>query len=310
MDEIHMVREGNHLVPIDEMSSEELARLPLRQQVLVKVTMPRNLRQHRLAWALATKISEACDWLHDREDAMSWLKIKARHVRYIHDTHSGETQIVPKSIRFAALDQMGFDRIFKRMVYVTVTEIIPGMDENALRAEIENMVGIDTSPSKVGRSLTEAQDAAIEGAITAAILPEPPPVKLKRGRPPKSRESAPVSVIPDDTFPGDRPLPESPNADGPLAHPSASPAPLHSPAAQEAATAQALHPKTATEWAAYCRAWLTEYENDPTKTDQDAMLRWNNERTLRNDCGVTSDERQPVFVEYGNTIERMQGRRG
>jgi hypothetical protein len=146
MDELHMVREGNHLVPLDEMSAEELARIPLRQQVLVTVRVPRNIRQHRLAWALATKISEACDWLVDREAAMDWLKIKARHVRYLHNNYTGETQIVPRSIRFAALDQMGFDRVFRRMVYVTVTEIIPGLDEAALRAEIESMVGIDQAP--------------------------------------------------------------------------------------------------------------------------------------------------------------------
>jgi hypothetical protein len=167
MDELHMVREGNHLVPIDEMSSEELARIPLRQQVLVTVRIPRNIRQHRLAWALATKVAEACEWLHDREDAMAWLKIKARHVRYIHDHRNGETQIIPKSIRFAALDQMGFDRIFRRMVYVTVTEIIPGIDESALRAEIESMVGIDDRPT-------------------------PAPAK-RRGRP---RLPAKVSIIP------------------------------------------------------------------------------------------------------------------
>ena len=125
-----MVREENHLVPIDkEMSSDELARIPLRQQVhFVAVRGPRNIRQHRLAWALATKVAEACDWLHDREDAMAWLKIKARHVQYIHDHRNNETHIIPKSIRFAALDQMGFDRIFRRMVYVTITEIIPGLD--------------------------------------------------------------------------------------------------------------------------------------------------------------------------------------
>ena len=167
MNELHMVREGNHLVPIDEMSSEELARIPSRQQVLVTVRFPRNIRQHRLAWALATKVAEACEWLHDREDAMAWLKIKARHVRYIHDNHNGETQIIPKSIRFAALDQMGFDRIFRRMVYVTVTEIIPGIDEAALRTEIESMVGIDDRPT-------------------------PAPAK-KRGRP---RLPAKVSIIP------------------------------------------------------------------------------------------------------------------
>src|ERR1700691_5225038 len=166
VDELHMVREGNHLVPVDEMSAEELTKLPLKTQVLVKVTMPRNLRQHRLAWALATKVAEACDWPRDRDDAMSGLKIKPRHVRYIHDTRSGEMQIIPKSIRFAALDQTGFDRVFKRMVYVTVTEIIPGLDEAALRAEIESMVGIDPTPA------------------------QPP----KRQR--KSRELKPVSIIP------------------------------------------------------------------------------------------------------------------
>ena len=171
MDELHMVREGNHLVPTDEMSAEELHRLPLRQQVLVKVTAPRNLRQHKLAWALATKISEACDWLTDRESAMDWLKIKARHVRYIHNNYTGETQIVPKSIRFAALDQVGFDRVFRRMVYVTITEIIPGLDEAALRAEIESMVGIDQSPP-----------------------PEPEPPKRRRRERPKL--PAPVSIIP------------------------------------------------------------------------------------------------------------------
>ena len=283
MDELHMVREGTHLVPVDEMSAEELARLPLRTQVLVKVTQPRNLRQHRLAWALATKISEACDWLHDREDAMSWLKINARHVRYIHDHSNGETQIIPKSIRFAALDQMGFDRIFKRMVYVTVTEIIPGIDEAALRAEIESMVGIDQPP------------------------PDPVPAKPARQRRTKGA-AMPVSVIPPaDDFPGDRPMPESSVPMAPAPPPSGTPAPS-SPAAQNAAAQAPPLPKNAIEWAAWCRAWLTALEADPAKTDQDAMIRWNNERGLRNDCGVTAAERQPVFVEYNNTIERMRAR--
>ncbi len=159
--------------------------------------------------------------------------------------------------------------------------------------------------------------AAVENALKAATSEtamattnviintlEPPPAKPKRGRPPKTREPAPISVIPDDTFPGDKPLPESPHADGPPAPPSASPTPL-SPAAHDEAVSAPL-PKYAGEWAIYCRTWLQEYENDPTKTDQDAMLRWNDERGLRNDCGVTSAERDPVFIEYGSIIERMR----
>jgi hypothetical protein len=292
MDELHMVREGSHLVPVDEMSAEELARLPLRTQVLVKVTQPRNLPQHRLAWALATKVAEACDWLHDREDAMDWLKIKARHVRYIHDHHNGETTIVPKSIRFAALDQQGFDRVFKRMVFVTVSEIIPGLDEDALRAEIESMVGIDQAPGDPAPAKPPRQHR------TMAAMPDPVSIIPPADEPPPASD-----------FPGDRPLPESPV---PMAHqpvPSATPAPS-SPAAQNAAAqAPVSTPKNFAEWAPWCRAWMATMEADPEKTDQDAMLRWNGERNIRNDCGVSSHERAPIFAEYSDMLDRMRARR-
>lgn len=295
MDELHMVREGNHLVPLDEMSSEELARLPLKQQVLVTVRVPRNIRQHRLAWALATKVAEACEWLHDREDAMAWLKIKARHVRYIHDHHNGETQIVPKSIRFAALDQMGFDRVFKRMVYITVSEIIPGLDEEALRAEIESMVGIDPAPP----------------------VSDPPakPVRPRR-RTAAARDPAPVSVIPDDKNPDPpSPPPAKGNAAAPPKATTKGVAPNENPgtpappppSAPDHAAVQAA-PKDAAGWAAYTLAWLADFECSGEKTDQSAMVRWNGERDLRNACGVTSEERQPVFEAYSATLERMRAR--
>ena len=304
MDELHMVREGNHLVPTDEMSAEELHRLPLRQQVLVKVTAPRNLRQHKLAWALATKISEACDWLTDRESAMDWLKIKARHVRYIHNNYTGETQIVPKSIRFAALDQVGFDRVFRRMVYVTITEIIPGLDEAALRAEIESMVGIDQSPP-----------------------PDPEPPKRRRRERPKL--PAPVSIIPaiepvnagsnpagpaasEGPPPETQPTPISNPVQEPvtLSEAAPSPPPPAQPAPPPAApvAGQAALPTNFETWRDWSLAWIAADRADDSRTDQDMMLRWNGERKLRNTCGVTDSERQPVFEVYTAAIEEKQKR--
>lgn len=135
-----MRREGNRLAPIDPISAEELLTVPADRDVLVVVKQPRNVRQHRLAWALAEKIHEACDWLKDREDAMDFLKIKARHVKYITDPRTGKIEIIPKSIAFASLSQDAFDRVFRRMVYVTCAEIVPGLEEEKLRAEIMNMV--------------------------------------------------------------------------------------------------------------------------------------------------------------------------
>lgn len=141
--EIPMRREGNNLVPADQVAAEMLGEVPANTGVMVTVKVPRNLRQFRLAWALADIVSKSVDWLHDRESAMDWLKIKARHVRMITDPLRGTVAIVPKSISFASLDQAGFARVLNRMIYVTTTEIIPGLEENSLRAELEAIVGIE-----------------------------------------------------------------------------------------------------------------------------------------------------------------------
>lgn len=136
-----MRREGNRLAPVDPLSDEELSKIPLGKDLLVTVKSPRNMRQFKLAWALAKKVSDACDFLPDSETAMDWLKIKARHVKMIQDPRTEVVSIIPKSIAFASLSQDAFKRVFDRMVYVTVAEIIPGLDEGKLRAEISAMVG-------------------------------------------------------------------------------------------------------------------------------------------------------------------------
>jgi hypothetical protein len=303
MDELHMVREGNHLVPVDEMSAEELAKLPLRQQVLVKVTMPRNLRQHRLAWALATKVAEACDWLHDREDAMDWLKIKARHVRYIHDHRNGETQIVPKSIRFAALDQTGFDRVFRRMVYVTVSEIIPGLDEAALRAEIESMVGIDPGPPPEPEQPKRRRRTRPGLPDPVSIIPAIEPVNAgdNPAGPAASEEPPPETQPTTNSNPAPEPVTEPKDPSPGL---SAQPVPPPPPPASKAG--QAALPVDFLTWKDFALSWIAADRDDTEKTDQDMMIRWNRERSLRNKCGVTDAERQPIFEVYTAAVEEKQ----
>lgn len=123
------------------VSEDDFSATPHDKDLLVTAKPPRNPRQFALAWALATKIAESCDWIHDKQDGMDWLKIKARHVRMLQDPRTGQVAIVPKSIAFASLSQQNFSRVFNRMVYVTTTEIIPGLKESDLRREIEAMTG-------------------------------------------------------------------------------------------------------------------------------------------------------------------------
>jgi hypothetical protein len=138
--QILMQKEGNRLVPCNQTSEDDLANVAAKKPIMVSLSSPRNPKQFALAWALATKVAEACDFLHDKEDGMDWLKIKARHVKMITDPRTGNVAIIPKSIAFASLSQDAFKRVLDRMIYVTVTEIVPGMDEGKLRAEISAMV--------------------------------------------------------------------------------------------------------------------------------------------------------------------------
>jgi hypothetical protein len=139
MTEIIMRRRGSALVPVTEIDAEAIASIPEGKDVFVTPKHRRNPKHHRLAWALAEKLSEMCDF-NDREDAMDFLKIKARHIKMIMDPRSGHVEIVPKSISFASLDQQAFSRIFNRMVWVICNEIVPGLEETALRREVEAMV--------------------------------------------------------------------------------------------------------------------------------------------------------------------------
>lgn len=185
--DIPMRREGSHLVPIDAVAAEMLAEVPTNTGVMVTVKVPRNLRQFRLAWALADIVSQSVDWLPDRETAMDWLKIKARHVRMIHDPLRNVTAIVPKSIAFASLDQASFARVLNRMIYVTTTDIIPGLQEGDLRSRLETVVGIDSKPTDA--SEPEKPPKATRSRKTA---PEPPQAR-EPANPAAPLESSPRS---------------------------------------------------------------------------------------------------------------------
>lgn len=279
-DEIPMRREGNRLAPVDQMAEELLAKIPADKQVLVTAHLPRNINHHRLAWALATKVAEACDFLHDPEDAMEWLKLKARHVRFVVDHRSGETLIIPKSIRFASVDQQTFSRIFNRMVYVTVTEIIPGLDEGALRSEIEQMVGIAppaVEPSKPKRKSQRAN-------------PEPQQPRTSDNGSGKAITKGGTHTIRAQHDPqGDVGTHGQPSSNGNLA-------------------AAGSPPKNAKEWVTYSVRWLTE-ARDKRIPSTEILARWTNELKLRMECGLTPKERDPVFelfTEIVNDIRKSE----
>jgi hypothetical protein len=224
---------------------------------------------------------------------MDYILMKCKHVKYVsHTFPSGLTETIPvvKSIRFHAMDGTDFNRLFNRMIYVVITDIIPQMPESEFRDKVESMSGVGT--------------------------PEPEPPKRRR----RVRDPAPVSVIPADepvigetpyspALPASEGRPEDAGTDSnPKAtHPSPSAQPVPPVPSNDAPEAgQAALPTNLPTWREYALAWIASYRSDHTKTVIDFATRWTNERSLRNKCGITDIDRQPVFEVYAAAIEEKR----
>lgn len=326
-----------------EVFEEDFESIKSGSDVNVNATQSRNLKQMRLAWGLAGKIAKSgAAGDADKREVMDYLLMKAKHVRYVTTTlRDGitETIPVPKSIRFAALEQTAFNRIFNRMIFIVITELLPDVPEGVLRDEIEKMSGVTApepdKPKATRRRLTAEERSARNLAI-AEGRPEPQTVGAI------IEQHDADGVLPDHSNAlaeyldandprGDVPpvseIPAGPDQVDDLHAPAPSPSddvvppPTQETANQEpepalpasltvaaVATQAPPPPKNPDQWVTWTRHWLAAFEVDLTKSDQDVMVRWGDERKIRNDCGVTEEVRTPVFTEYAATLERMHSR--
>ena len=136
---------------------EEWASLKMDAEIRIEATSPRSLQQLKYAWTLAGKIADACDWMDDKMDAMEYLLIEARHYRRIYDPLRQRAYIRPKPTNFGAMDGTSYTRLLKRMKHVALTLVVPGLEESALKAEIEAMIGIDCNPAPEPQALPSSE---------------------------------------------------------------------------------------------------------------------------------------------------------
>jgi len=79
-----------------EVWEDDFAAVKNDSDVKAVLSQPRSLKQHKFAWALATKVADACDFLDTKEDAMNYMLIEARHARFIYDQRQNISYTVPK----------------------------------------------------------------------------------------------------------------------------------------------------------------------------------------------------------------------
>ena len=141
------VRKLKALYPADEAGEAILRTLAQGELVEITLRRPRNIKHHRLFWALASLCWEQIDNRDDYpdvEDLVTELKIVTGHYtkRFINLDGKRYTVLTPKSISFAAMEQPAFEEFFERCADWIVANVLPGVTKEELRSEIEQMVGI------------------------------------------------------------------------------------------------------------------------------------------------------------------------
>ena len=128
----------SHLVPADADAETLMRSVKHDEAVMIEVKRPRNLRHHRLFWALMNMIWENQEHYKSPQEVCAAFKLAVGHVDII-KTKRG-TVAIPKSISFAKMDQVEFNQFFERALEFAVTEVIPGLGKEDLRAEVQMMV--------------------------------------------------------------------------------------------------------------------------------------------------------------------------
>lgn len=138
-----LIKRGHTLVAEDRHVVDLLARIKEGQTVKAVVTVPRNLRHHRLLFAMLNTVLKAQTEpvvFPTTKMLLDALKIGTGHVREVRDL-DGNIHFVPDSIDFASLDQVAFSEWFDHAVNVILERVIPHMPKATLEQEIYNMLG-------------------------------------------------------------------------------------------------------------------------------------------------------------------------
>lgn len=133
----------NSLRPADDAGCEALRKLSNGDLVTVEIKKSRNIRHHRLFWALMTVVHDNID--HERypsvEDLAAAIKIAAGHRTRI-ELPNGEIGFIPGSIAFHKMDQVAFSAFYDRVCNLIAKFFLPGVDSDALKEEVEIMCGM------------------------------------------------------------------------------------------------------------------------------------------------------------------------
>lgn len=105
-------------------------------ETLHRISETRNLEALKFLWALVHKTADNTDRFRDKDTLMEHLKIRAGYYKLVFNGQDFEP--VGKSLTRA--DNEKLRRLTDQFIDIICEKILPGMQRNTLRKEIEEMI--------------------------------------------------------------------------------------------------------------------------------------------------------------------------
>lgn len=131
------------LRPADEAGEDALRKIGNGEVVSIELKRPRNIKHHRMFWALMTIVHSNMDEARypTVEDLVAAVKIAAGlRTRIV--LPNGDVGFIPGSIAFHKMDQSEFGAFYDKVCDLLAKHFLPGVTSEQLREEVEIMTGL------------------------------------------------------------------------------------------------------------------------------------------------------------------------
>jgi hypothetical protein len=127
---------------IDPDGEAIISKIGQGEIVQLEIKRPRNIKHHRMYWALVTLVHENLDGERYKtpDDFHAALKVAAGiGTRIV--LPNNEIVMIPGSIAFHKMDQTAFDAFYDKVCDLIATHFLPGVTSKELKNEVAILVG-------------------------------------------------------------------------------------------------------------------------------------------------------------------------
>jgi len=135
--ELFFMRVSDGLVPVDEDTSDYLAKIERGEHVVLKASSVRNVGNHRRYFKFIALTFDIQDHFDDREIWRKYVQIMAGHCDFVTSPKNGQIMPIPKSIAWADLDEEDFKQLFNRAVNAFLDRFGKGLTKDDFMKALE-----------------------------------------------------------------------------------------------------------------------------------------------------------------------------